>query len=102
MKITNNQIIVNILKKMSDDECYTVRETVAKHDETSKETLLKLSLDENIGVKLAVIRNDNITLEILKNLLKDEQHIVRCKAISRLNSLKEFRFRDDSDDFDYR
>ena len=75
---------LKILEKLSGDENWYVRESVAHNLNCTLEILEKLSNDEDWRVRHHVMQNPNCSISILEKLSEDEDWYIKTSALENL------------------
>ena len=65
-----------ILKILSDEDTFKIRENIAYRHDLSEELIIKLANDEEQEVREAIASNTIITKEMLLKLIEDEEYVV--------------------------
>ena len=75
-----------MLEKLSEDEDWEVRRSVALNPNTSAETLEKLSGDKNIAIRYYVAGHLRTSVEMLAKLGEDKDWLVRQNVVYNKSS----------------
>ena len=84
-KPTSSKTLDQIVQSSPYDYQWMLRLNVAKHPNTSSDTLDKLSEDKNDNVRMQCLKHKNLSKKTMKKLMKDKNKHIQYAASRRYN-----------------